>query len=366
MKKYENFLKEIYPLKLNKVEIYKKIIENDEIYFEKFKDYFIESELLEGLRYAINLNNKNMLEFLLKLDKINVIKKDFNNNNSIINYAIKNGDLDIFKMVYFHKTFNLFKYEEDIHEKVIYEGSLEVMSFLLNDNTYNSFLYQDSTYKKLIINLIKNKEYNKLNIILNNHTFEMNKINYYNFLCELIKYTKNQKCKKYKKLLDKVIKKINKDVINKLYDHNIRYLFLIIIHSKNKTIFNKLYFNKYLYGLFKVDNEILHRIYNFNNIHAYKCIKNFDINCNNNHINLLIENKYFDFLNYLIQIEKISWLKNGVNSYLIQIINDYEKFADYLFEEKSVKSEINKDWIIKYVPVEKRNKYISKLNIINF
>ena len=351
------------------MECRQKAVEEDKAYFEIFQEEINSTSISQAIHSCIHLKKIDMLKFILNLEKANVTSTTIiGGYKALIEYGVDTQNLEIFKLLYSHDSYCFIKHKNCIYEKVIAEGTAEQLEFLINDHKHNSFWYHNSYHLKYFEGLIKDKEYKKINVLIDHPSISENSNNNYSVLTQMIKVSKRSKEKEYRKILKKLIKNISHEFTKKLTIQKVRLLFLNLIHANKKYLYNSIFFNKKFHSLFIIDQEIISRMFDFNNIYIYKYYqsknntKDFDdVVDSYGLIYNLVNNKSYDFLIYLSNNKEVNW-----KNYLSLSINEYEKFALYLIQEKKLKNKINEEWINKNVVKEKREKYNSLLKVCNF
>lgn len=115
-----------------------KAIEEDKDYFSLFEEEIGRASMITALQTCVLLKKTDMLKFLLTLKNIDVNKVRLN-EKPLIDYSVEVKNIEMFKMLYLHKSFDFINYKSCIYNKVFLEGTIEQMEFLINDHTYHSF-----------------------------------------------------------------------------------------------------------------------------------------------------------------------------------------------------------------------------------
>lgn len=366
----EEFFEEIYPLKLSESEVILKIMENDKEYFKKYKDYINNEKYTSGIKCAIKMKEYDMLNFLLNAKDFD-IHKNYNSPENIALYVMKYGNLKAIKIVFLNDKFDIMKCDFCIYEVVSLHNSVEALDFIINNHEKHSFLYQHNNYFYLLSSLLVEGKYEKIKIIMNNETYKLKShINYLQLLNKLI--IKYEDKKGYKKLIDYILSKIDKKEIEKLYKKE-EYLFENIlselIKRKDKKLFNKIYFSSVLSDFLKdinLNKNFEYKAIEVVDIYLFKCLEKENTKVIKEVFYLLnksIENKKYEFINYLIRVNKIEF---SIES-LVLIINNHEDYFEYLLKNNlSVFSIINDKIIEEKVREDKKEKTKMKFKLLKF
>lgn len=372
-----DFLKKIYPLKLSEDEVVLKVMENDKEYFERYKDYINNEKYIYGVKLAIKMKEYEMLDFLLKVKDFD-IHKNYNSSENVVLHVMKHGNLKAIKIVYLNEKFDINKCEFCIYELISLHNSVEALDFIINNHEKHSFLYQHSNYFYLLSSFIAEGKYEKIKVIINNDTYKKKEhINYLQLLSKLI--IKYKDTKGYKKLIDYILDKIDVEKIYKKEEELLINILSELIKRKDKRLFNKIYFNSVLSSSLKeinLNKNLEYKAIDVFDIYIFKCLEKentkvkdrvyFLLNPNNKVIiknKGIMKNKGYEFINYLIKVDKIEFSIND----LILIINSYEDYFEYLLKNNSYLFNIINDEIIEErVRKDKKEKIKLKLKLINF
>lgn len=375
------FFEEIYPLKLSESEVILKIMENDKEYFKKYKDYINNEKYISGIKCAIKMKEYDMLNFLLNIKDFD-IHKNYNSPENIALYVFKYGNLKAIKIVFLNNKFDIMKCDFCIYEVVSLHNSVESLDFIINNHEKHSFLYQHNNYFYLINSFLAEGKYEKIKVIINNETYKLKShINYLKLLNKLI--TKYEDKKGYKKLIDYILSKIDKKELEKLYKKE-EYLFENIlselIKRKDKRLFNKMYFNSVLSNFLKdinLNKNFEYKAIEVMDMYLFKCLEKentkvikevyYLLNKSNKYIikekGYKIENEGYEFINYLMKVNKIEFSIDN----LVLIINNHENYFEHLLKnDSSLFDVITEKLIEEKVRNDKKEKIKMKFKMLRF
>ena len=375
------FFEEIYPLKLSESEVILKIMENDKEYFKKYKDYINNEKYTSGIKCAIKMKEYDMLNFLLNVKDFD-IHKNYNSPENIALYVMKYGNLKAIKIVFLNDKFDIMKCDFCIYEVVSLHNSVETLDFIINNHEKHSFLYQHNNYFYLLSSLLVEGEYKKIKIIMNNETYKLKShINYLHLLSKLI--TKYEDKKGYKKLINYIISKIDKKELEKIYkkeEHLFENILLKLIKRKDKRLFNKIYFNSVLSDFLKdinLNKNFEYKAIEVMDMYLFKCLEKentkvikevyYLLNKSNKYIikekGYKIENKGYEFINYLMKVNKIEFSIDN----LVLIINNHENYFEHLLKNNSSLFDVITEKLIEEkVREDKKEKIKIKFKMLRF
>lgn len=377
----EKFFKEIYPLKLSESEVILKIMENDKEYFKKYKDYINNEKYISGIKCAIKMKEYDMLNFLLNVKDFD-IHKNYNSLENVALYVMKYGNLKAIKIVFLNDKFDIMKCDFCIYEVVSLHNSVEALDFIINNHEKHSFLYQHNNYFYLLSSFLMEGKYEKIKVIINNETYQLKShINYLQLLSKLI--TRYENTKGYKKIIDYVLSKMDNKELEKLYKKE-EYLFenilAVLIKKKNKRLFNKIYFSSILSGFLKeinLNKNFEYKAIETMDMYLFKCLEKENTKVTKEVCYLLnvgskysinekgykIEPKGYDFINYLINVNKIEFSIDN----LVLIINNHEDYFEHLLKnDSSLFDVITEKLIEEKVRKDKKEKIKMKFKMLRF
>lgn len=226
----------IRAIELNEIELVKYLLSKEEVDVNSFSG----RNFITPLEYAIKSRNDEVAKLLIETPRCNINLND-SNLYSPLNYAVNMNNSKIVKLLVNNEKFD--PIESNINTAFIYTNNYEI---LLDLSKFKELDVNDSIFNSTLMNAISQNDIKKIELIISHPSFNKVKSNLFECLCVSISTENVEVFKKLFKLYDNQLCFINENTGD---DFNV---LIYSIDHQGLIIFNEIMTNIEKYNFEKV------------------------------------------------------------------------------------------------------------------